>query len=129
MVTCHGAPAFSRAFSKPIRRVSSSISPKAMPVVGLPKDPVPQTVTLRSAQAFTSKELLRAPVVISSFSSGRASITLRGKAVRSRIPTTMANPCRALMTASGPPSGALKTLISTSLEIADQSAIFIATFW
>ena len=35
-VTCQGSPAFMRAFSQPIRRVSSSIRPKAMPVVGLP---------------------------------------------------------------------------------------------
>ncbi len=37
-----------RAFSKPILRVSSSIRPNAMPVVGLPVAPVPQTVTPRS---------------------------------------------------------------------------------
>ena len=76
---CQGAPAFSRAFSKPMWRVSSSIRPKAMPAVGLPKPPVPQTVMPRSAAALMSKELLRAPVVISSFRSGSASITLRGK--------------------------------------------------
>ena len=36
IVTCQGSPAFIRAFSQPIRRVSSIIRPKVMPVVGLP---------------------------------------------------------------------------------------------
>ena len=99
-----------------------------MPVVGLPTPPVPQTVTPRSAQALRSMEALRAPVVISSFKSGRPSITLRKNGVRSRIMLTTAKPCSALMTASSPPSGALKTLTSTSLAIGDQSASFKATF-
>ena len=50
MVACQGSPAFMRAFSQPMRRVSSSIRPKAMPVVGEPTAPVPQTVMPRSAQ-------------------------------------------------------------------------------
>ena len=74
-----GRAGFSRAFSKPMWRVNSSIRPKAMPAVGLPKPPVPQTGMPRSVAALTSNEVLRAPVVISSFRSGRASITLRGK--------------------------------------------------
>ena len=129
MVTCQGSPAFMRAFSKPMRRVSSSIRPMAMPAVGLPKPPVPQTVMPRSLAALTSKELLRAPVVISSFRSGRASITLRGKGVRSRMPTTMAKPCSALIASSWLANGLLKTLSSTSLATGDQSANFNATFW
>ena len=44
MVVCQDAPALRRACSKPMRRVSSSIRPKAMPVVGEPTLPVPQTV-------------------------------------------------------------------------------------
>jgi hypothetical protein len=100
-----------------------------MPVVGLPAAPVPQTVTPRSAQALMSNELFRAPVVISSFRSGSASTTLRGKGVRSRMPTTTAKPCSALIASSWLPNGLLKTLISTSLAIGDQSAKAIATFW
>jgi ABC-type nitrate/sulfonate/bicarbonate transport system substrate-binding protein len=51
-------PAFMRACSQPMRRVSSRIRPKVMPVVGLPKPPVPQTTMPRSAQAFMSIEAL-----------------------------------------------------------------------
>ena len=57
-VSCQCSPAFIRAFSQPIRRVSSSIRPKAMPVVGLPWLVVPQTVMPRSWQAFMSIEAL-----------------------------------------------------------------------
>src|SRR5512132_4435729 len=67
IVTCQASPALSRAFSNPIRLVNSSIRPKAIPVVGLPTEPVPHTVTPRSAQALISNELLRAPVVMRSF--------------------------------------------------------------
>src|SRR5215813_13302509 len=66
-------------------RVSSSISPMAMPAVGLPNEPVPQTATPRSVAATTSIEALRMPVVIRSLSLGSFSITARGKAVRSRL--------------------------------------------
>jgi hypothetical protein len=107
MVTCHGAPAFSRAFSKPMRRVSSSISPKAMPVVGEPKAPVPQTVTPRSAAAFRSNELFLAPVVMSNLRSGSASIIARGNGVRSRMPTITAKPCSALIASSRLLNGSL----------------------
>ncbi len=86
-----------------------------MPVVGLPTLPVPQTVTPRSAAALMSKELFLAPVVIRSFRSGRASITLRGNGVRSRMPTTTAKPCNALIASSWLAKGLSKTLISTSL--------------
>ena len=44
--------------------------------VGLPSESVPQTVTPRAAGGLTSMEALRAPVVMSSLRSGRASITL-----------------------------------------------------
>ena len=128
MVICHGAPAFMRAFSKPMRRVNSSIRPMAIEAVGLPKPPVPQTGMPHSAAALTSKELLRAPVVIKSFRSGSASITLRGKGVRSRMPTMMAKPCSALIAASGPANGLSNTVMSTSLATGDQSASFNATF-
>ena len=57
-VFCQGTPDFIRACSQPIRRVSSRISPKAMPVVGLPWLVVPQTTMPRSAQAFMSIEAL-----------------------------------------------------------------------
>ena len=81
-----------------------------MLAVGLPKPVVPQTVTPRSAAAFMSMELLRAPVVISNFMSGRPSITLRLNGVRSRIMLTMVKPCSALMTASSSPSAAVEDL-------------------
>ena len=122
MVICQGAPDFSRAFSKPIWRVNSSIRPMAIEAVGLPKPPVPQTGMPRSAAALTSNELLRAPVVTNNFKSGSASIVLRGKGVRSRMPTMMAKPCSALIASSAPAKGLLKTLISTSLVMGDQSA-------
>ena len=51
----------------------------AMPEVGLPNEPVPQTVTPCSLPAATSIEALRAPVVMSSLRSGSFSITARGK--------------------------------------------------
>jgi hypothetical protein len=38
------------------------------------------------------------------------------------MPTTTAKPCRALIASSWLPNGLLKTLISTSLAIGDQSA-------
>ena len=63
------------------------MSPMAMPEVGLPNEPVPQTVTPRSLAASVSIEALRMPVVMRSFKSGSASITLRGKPVRSRMAT------------------------------------------
>ena len=53
----------------------------------MPTPPVPQTVTPRSLAALMSKELFLPPVVINSFRSGSASITARGKGVRSRMPT------------------------------------------
>ena len=43
----------------------------AMPEVGLPNEPVPQTVTPRSAAAAMSIEALRMPVVIRSLRSGQ----------------------------------------------------------
>ncbi len=93
-------------------RASSSISPVAMAAVALPKDGVPQTTTPCALAASRSIEALRMPVVIRSFRSGSASITARGKAVRSRIAQTMAKPCNAAMTSSGEPRCSLKTLIS-----------------
>ena len=51
----------------------------AMPEVGLPNEPVPQTVTPRAFAASVSIEALRMPVVIRSFRSGSASITAAGK--------------------------------------------------
>ena len=100
-----------------------------MPAVGLPKPPVPQTVTPRSAAAFMSMELLRAPVVISSFRSGRPSITLRGE--RGAL-AHHADDGKALQRLDDVvchrPAAALKTLISTSLATVDQSATFNATF-
>ena len=64
----------------------------AMPEVGLPNEPVPQTVTPRALAASVSIEALRMPVVMRSFRSGSASMTLRGKPVRSRMATTIGNP-------------------------------------
>ena len=61
----------------------------AIPVVGFPTAPVPQTVTPLSAAAFRSNELLRMPVVMSSFRFGKPSITLREKRVRSRMAQTI----------------------------------------
>ena len=61
----------------------------AMPEVGLPKAPVPQTVTPRAFAASVSIEALRMPVVIRSFRLGSASITCFGKPVRSRMATMM----------------------------------------
>ena len=51
----------------------------AMPEVGLPNEPVPQTVTPLSAAAAMSIEALRMPVVIRSLRSGSFSMTARGK--------------------------------------------------
>src|SRR5215468_7187610 len=110
-------------------RVSSSIRPMAMPEVGLPNEPVPHTVTPRSAAAAMSIEALRMPVVMRSLRSGNFSRTARGKAVRSRMAQMILNPCRALMTFSAPPRCSLNTLMSTSPETFDQSATFRATFW
>ena len=99
-----------------------------MPEVGLPNEPVPHTVTPRSLAASVSIEALRMPVVMRSFKSGSASITLRGKPVRSRMATTIWKPLSAAMTLSGPPRCALKTLKSTSLLTFDQSATLSTTF-
>ena len=100
-----------------------------MPAVGLPTVPVPQTVTQRSTAAFTSNELFLAPVVINSLRSGSASSTARGNGVRSRMPAIMAKPCSALMASAWLAKGLSKTLTSTSLAIADQSARLAATPW
>ena len=55
------------------------------------------------------------PVVISSFSLGSASITLRGNAVRSRIITTMSKSLTSRMVSSSVRrTGSLNTLNSTS---------------
>ena len=55
------------------------------------------------------------PVVISSFSLGSASITLRGNAVRSRIITTMSKSfTSAIVRSSVRRTGSLNTLNSTS---------------
>ena len=55
------------------------------------------------------------PVVISSFSLGSASITLRGNAVRSRIITTMSKSLTsAIVRSSVRRTGSLNTLNSTS---------------
>ncbi len=62
----------------------------AMPEVGLPNEPVPQTVTPRAFAASMSIEALRMPVVIRSLRLGSASITCLGKPVRSRMAMTMA---------------------------------------
>jgi len=101
-----------------------------MPVVGLPWLVVPQTTMPRSWQAFMSIEALWAPVVISSLSFGRPSITGRRKRVRSRIMTTIS---KSLHVADGVGIGAphrlVEHLISTSLVIFDQSASLSATFW
>src|SRR5215813_2594786 len=110
-------------------RVSSSISPMAMPEVGLPNEPVPQTVTPRSVAAATSIEALRMPVVIRSLSLGSFSMTARGKPVRSRMAQTISKSCSALITLSGPPRCSLNTLMSRSLETLDQSATLRVTFW
>ncbi len=128
-VTCHGSPALRRPHSKPIRRVSSRIRPKVMPVVGLPKLEVLQTVMPRSAAAAMSIERLRAPVVIRSFSLGSASRVLRRNGVRSRIMTTMSKSASARCTASAGAMCSLNTVTSTSAAILDQSASFNATFW
>ena len=101
----------------------------AMPEVGLPNEPVPQTVTPRALAASVSIEALRMPVVIRSFRSGSASITAFGKPVRSRMAMTIWKPCSAAMTLSGPPRWSLKTLISTSPLTLDQSATLRTTFW
>ena len=100
-----------------------------MAAVALPNDGVPQTTTPRVLAASSSIEALRMPVVIKSFRSGSASITARGKAVRSRIAQTMVKPCNAVMTSSGEPRCSLKTLISNSPATFDQSAMASATFW
>ena len=68
--------------------------------VALPNAGVPQTTTPCALAASRSIEALRIPVVIRSFRSGSASITARGKAVRSRMAQTMAKPCSAAMTLS-----------------------------
>ena len=125
---CHGAPLLSRAFSWPIRRVSSRISPQAMAVVGLPKLPVPQTVTLRSLAASRSMARLTMPVVMRRRRSGNASISTRGNGVRSRMATTMAKLCSMRATLAEGPSGSLNTLMSRSPATFDQSAISRATF-
>ncbi len=104
-------------------------SPMAMPEVGLPNEPVPQTVTPRALAASVSIEALRMPVVMRSFRSGSASITAFGKPVRSRMATTIWKPCSAAMTLSGPPRCSLKTLSSTSPLTLDQSATLRTTFW
>ncbi len=100
-----------------------------MPVVGLPKLVVPQTVTPRSAAAAMSIDRLRAPVVIRSLSFGSASMVLRRNGVRSRIMQTMSKSASARCTASAGAMCSLKTVTSTSAAIFPQSAIFNATFW
>ena len=100
----------------------------AMPEVGLPNVPVPQTVMPRALAASVSIEALRMPVVISSFRLGSASITARGKPVRSRMATTTAKSSSAAMTLAGPPRCSLKTFMSTSPLTFDQSALLSATF-
>jgi hypothetical protein len=94
----------------------------------LPNAGVPQTTTPRALAASRSIEALRIPVVIRSFRSRSASITARGKAVRSRMAQTMAKPCSAAMTLSWEPRCSLNTLISTSPLTFDQSAKVSATF-
>ena len=111
-----------------MRRVSSSIRPMAMPEVGLPKEPVPQTVTPLSALAAMSIEALRMPVVIRSFRSGSFSITARGKAVRSRMAQTIWKPWSAL-TMLWPAEVLVEPLMSMSPATFDQSATDSATFW
>jgi len=68
------------------------------------------------------------PVVIRSLRLGSASITARGKAVRSRIAQMMAKSLSAATTLSTEPRYSLNTVISTSLLTFDQSAEASATF-
>src|SRR5262245_56267657 len=110
-------------------RGSSSISPMAMPDVGLPNEPEPQTVTPLSAAAATSREAWRMPGGMRSLRAGSFSITARGKAVRSRMAQTIWKPCSDFTTVSGPPRCSLNTLMSTSPVTFDQSATLRATFW
>ena len=121
-VDCQRAPAFSRAFSMPILRASSSISPKVSSAVGGPSDSVPQTGIPRAAAAAMSIAALRMPLVTMSLRLGKASITSLPNNVRSRIRQTTAQSFSAAMTLSGPPSGSVKTLKVTSLATGDQSA-------
>ncbi len=100
-----------------------------MPVVGLPVVSVPQTMMPRSVAAATSSIQLRLPVEIRSLRLGSASITRRGKAVRSRCSTTISKPCSARAISSGDPNGALNTVSSTSPARLSQSASVKATFW
>ena len=100
-----------------------------MAAVALPKLGVPQTTTFRACAASRSIEALRIPVVIRSLSSGSASITARGNAVRSRIAQTMAKPLSASTTLAADPRCSLKTLTATSPFTFDQSAMVSATFW
>ena len=100
----------------------------AMPAVGLPKPPVPQTTTPRSFSASMSNEALRMPEVSSSFSFGSASTVSRRNGVRSRIAQTMSKSFSALMTLDASPRCSLKTVMSALPLSADQSAILRATF-
>jgi len=109
-----------RAFSKPMRRVSSSMRPAAMAAVGLPK----------AAGAADGDAALGAGLQVdggvarasrdekASGPAGPRSPCGKRRALAHHV--TTAKPCSALMTALSSPSGALKTLISTSLATADQ---------
>ena len=70
------------------------------------------------------------PVVIRSFSSGSASITARGNAVRSRIAQTMSKPLSASTTLVRGPEMLVEHLDRRRRPSTfDQSAIVSATFW
>ncbi len=91
--------------------------------------PVPQTTTPRACAAATSMAALRAPVVTSSFRSGRRARSEAGKAVRSRIASTISKPASASAASSSEAKGWVKGTGSTRPARRDQSPKRVATPW
>ena len=105
------------------------IRPQASSGAPGPDPPVPQTVTPRRLAAARSKDALRMPVVISSFSAGSWSSSAAGNGVRSRMATITSY--GASRRASSPPSAmwSVKTVTSARPTMPDQSALLSATSW
>ena len=125
-VCCHPPPlteASSAATCLVTARISAQVSSAVAPA--LPR--VPHTVTPAAAQAATSMEALRMPVVTSSRRLGSSAIRSAVNGVRSRIATITSNGRSSA--ASSPVSAMWLAKVTTGAASESQSAQVSATSW
>ena len=110
-------------------RAVARISAQVSSAVAVGCEPVPQTVIPRSSAAAMSMDLLRMPVVTSSFRLGSRASRVRGNAVRSRIATTTSKGSRRAASASSSVIVSENVVTSTGSGTFDQSQKSAATDW